>query len=397
VLSTDLLPEPAIVLDANGAVTSANSAAEACFGGPVQGRSVGELVTRPDALMGPLTAAADGEVWRAELEGRRADGVPFPLDASGRVVAEGPPRVALVLLRDRNADGGVGLLSRRHFDFAFDVSPIGMAVYDTDGRFVRVNDAMCRLLGRARADLIGTRDQELTHPDDRDTDLAYAERILAGEIDHCQIEKRFVLPDGKPVWAIANMSFMRDAGGRPIAWLGQFQDITEHRRMAERDALTDIFNRRRFEEVLSERLVHGARYAPPGALIVFDLDGFKEVNDRLGHAAGDTVLQDVARAVQTRVRESDVLARLGGDEFAVILPHATGMEAQIVGRAIVELVRDLPHGVTASVGVAPFAEGRADPEPVLAAADAALYEVKRTGGNGFALREPGAEPEPEPA
>ena len=265
-----------------------------------------------------------------------------------------------------------------------------MAIYDTDGCFVRVNDAMCRLLGRSRAELIGTRDQELTHPDDRAADLAHAERILSGEIDHCQIEKRFVRPGGDAVWVIANMSFMRDSAGRPIAWMGQFQDVTEHRRMAERDALTEIYNRRRFEEVLAERLLHGARYAPPGALIVFDLDGFKEVNDRLGHAAGDAVLQDVARAVETRVRETDVLARLGGDEFAVILPHATGMEAQIVGRAIVDLVRELPHAVTVSVGIAPFPEGRDDPEPVLAAADAALYEVKRSGGDGFALREPDA-------
>ena len=263
-LSTDLLPEPAIVLDANGHVTSANGPADRCFGGPVKGRSLAELVSKPEDLLGPLAAAADGEVWRAELEGLRADGASFALDASGRVLEEGPPRLAIVLMRD----------------------------------------------------------------------------------------------------------------------------VTELRRLAERDPLTDVYNRRAFEEALAERLRHGARYAPPGALLVFDLDGFKAVNDRLGHAACDQVLTDVARAVETRVRETDLLARLDGDEFAVIIPHATGMEAQIVGRAIVELIRSLPHGITASVGIAPFAEGRSEPAPVLAAADAALQEVKQAGGDAFALREP---------
>ncbi|MGH2722601.1 MAG: PAS domain S-box protein [Actinomycetota bacterium] len=96
-----------------------------------------------------------------------------------------------------------------------------MALFNTDGEYVRVNAALCAFLGRTREELIGRRDQEFTHPDDRQSDVDAAWRILRGEIHTWQCEKRFVRPDGGIVWAIANLTFLRDADGNPMTWVGQ--------------------------------------------------------------------------------------------------------------------------------------------------------------------------------
>ena len=116
-----------------------------------------------------------------------------------------------------------------YFDAAFDHAPIGMAIIGADGRYVRVNDALCGMLGRRRGQLIGERDNEITHPDDRERDVEFAWKILRGELDCIVLEKRFVKPDGSVVWVIANMTYLRDDDGTGIAWVGQWQDVTARR------------------------------------------------------------------------------------------------------------------------------------------------------------------------
>lgn len=112
--------------------------------------------------------------------------------------------------------------------------------------------------------------------------MAAAWRILSGEIDCWQTEKRFLTPDGREVWAIANMTFLRDDAGHALHWLGQFQDITARKglegrlqKLADEDLLTGLPNRWRFERELETTLALSARYGTPGALLVFDFDGFK--------------------------------------------------------------------------------------------------------------------------
>jgi diguanylate cyclase (GGDEF)-like protein/PAS domain S-box-containing protein len=165
-------------------------------------------------------------------------------------------------------------------------------------------------------------------------------------------------------------------------------DVTERRRLerrlrhlADHDDLTGLINRRRFQEELQRHLAEGRRYGLTGALLVLDLDGFKEVNDNHGHSAGDRVLCAVADALRSRLRASDVVARLGGDEFAVLLPRETPAEAELVCRS---LERAIPAEVSVpgdrrievSVGFAPFADGVESVDDVLAAADASMYAAK---------------------
>ncbi len=165
----------------------------------------------------------------------------------------------------------------------------------------------------------------------------------------------------------------------------QMEDLA---RLASRDPLTDLVNRRRFDEEMRARLVESGRYKTNGAIVLLDLDHFKEVNDTWGHAAGDSVLRAVADVLRRATRQSDMAARLGGDEFAVLLPHADVAAAAVCARKILaELagVRIDMEGTlytpAASVGCAAFPAHGASPHELLRAADIALYEAKRTGRN----------------
>ncbi|HVY79201.1 MAG TPA: diguanylate cyclase [Solirubrobacterales bacterium] len=170
-----------------------------------------------------------------------------------------------------------------------------------------------------------------------------------------------------------------------LVW-SRSERMHELAREASHDPLTGLKNRRRFEEDLRAELARSHRYVVPGALLMLDLDHFKQVNDTLGHAAGDRVLTEIAEALRARARETDVLARLGGDEFAVVLPRCELDEAEEVAAEIGAAIRDriaadpeVPP-ITASIGIATFGVGqRLSYESVLGRADAAMYAAKGSG------------------
>ncbi len=185
--------------------------------------------------------------------------------------------------------------------------------------------------------------------------------------------------------ALVGLSMAALLAALVLIW-GRNDRMQELRRQASHDSLTGLKNRRRFEEELRTELARSGRYAVPGALLMLDLDHFKQVNDTLGHPAGDRVIAEIADAMRGRARETDVLARLGGDEFAVILPRCSLEEAQAVAAEIATAVRErmsdkenMPP-VTTSIGIAPFGpEWKLSYEAVLAKADAALYAAKGSG------------------
>ena len=378
-----LMPDAALVAMPKGAVVAVNQAAVELFGAPdLEGRPLKELV--------PL-APKPGRGWRP-AQARRVNNTPLPVEAWASELGDGRLLYGVRALRE----SVVLEEALRYFDVAFDRSPIGMAVFNTDGEYVRVNAALSELLGRAPEDLLGRRDQELTHPDDRQSDLDAAWEILEGRIDTHQTEKRFLRPDGSVVWALANLTFLRDEAGRGLSWVGQFQDVTarrsqeaELRHLADHDPLTGLLNRRSFERALDQHLARVRRYGVQGALLMIDLDGFKAVNDQHGHGTGDAVLAGVGERLRARLRTSDLLARLGGDEFAALLPVADRAEAEHVARIAVEVVRDLSPEqgppVTASVGAAVLAEPELTAHVVQRQADRAMYAAKRAGRDGYVV------------
>jgi diguanylate cyclase (GGDEF)-like protein len=159
--------------------------------------------------------------------------------------------------------------------------------------------------------------------------------------------------------------------------------LAEAEALADRDALTPLLNRRAFVRELRRVIAFTLRYGGPTSLIYFDLDGFKAVNDRFGHAAGDVALRAVAERLAGAVRESDVVGRIGGDEFAVILVHADRATALAKAQSLAALVEDEPIAsgewlmpVRISYGVGEIHPG-ANAEQALDEADAAMYARKR--------------------
>ena len=291
----------------------------------------------------------------------------------------------------------------RSFESAFTNAPIGMALVDMAGRVLQVNDALCRIAGYAPSELRATTLQEITHPDDVDLDADEIRQLLAGEISSYQVEKRYRHGWGHYAWVLVTTSLVRNDNADPLHLICQVQDISARRELeahlaylVDHDFLTGLCNRRRFEQELRLHVEQVARYGPTGALLLIDLDNFKDVNDSFGHKAGDDLLQGVVGLLQQRTRRTDLLARLGGDEFGLLLRRADAAQAATVADELVKALHrhvavlgDENIHISASIGVALFG-GFSDLEMV-AYADLAMYEAKEDGRNRFALYRPGGD------
>jgi diguanylate cyclase (GGDEF)-like protein/PAS domain S-box-containing protein len=190
-----------------------------------------------------------------------------------------------------------------------------------------------------------------------------------------------------------SLSFLKDARGRVIGTLGIAKDISDRvelerrlREMTRTDDLTGLYNQRHFHDRLREEAARSRRQGDPLSMIVFDLDGFKQVNDKRGHLEGDRILKDFSTAICDSVRrEVDLCFRYGGDEFVLLLPGTTALKGATVARRIVKTAAPLAKdGVTASWGVAQLPKS-GDASEFVRAADAAMFKMK-AGKSGVRRR-----------
>jgi len=284
--------------------------------------------------------------------------------------------------------------SETQFRLALENAPIGMVLTDRQWRLVEVNAAFAAMLGVEPQALVGRDLSTVGHPGERAAERAHVQQVLAGVGERFTLERRYQRSDGQTIWAVLDAVLVRTPTGEPDVFVAQIRDSTEARMQSEmlahraaHDALTGLANRAVMTETLQAALAE-ADAAGRCAVLVIDLDEFKEINDRFGHPAGDEVLVHVAGVLRAAAGGRGMPSRLGGDEFVVVVQDADA------GRASFEIAAAIHYGlanpartqrrrfpVKASIGVAVVDdELRASGSMgVLAAADVALYRAKAAG------------------
>ena len=271
----------------------------------------------------------------------------------------------------------------------FNAVPVALAVTGLDGRWIRVNPALCELLGYPAEQLLGDTYRTLTHPDDLHLDEEAVAQLLAQGRGPA-IEKRYRHADGHLLWARVTASLIRDADGLPIGAVAAVEDIAElrHRhaelsRLALHDPLTGVRNRAQLDDDIDRALRTRDRDGGVVAVLYLDVDDFKQINDEHGHETGDLALVVLSTRLRDALREEDTVARLGGDEFVLVahLPsadHAAELHHRIQGVCAERLVLGQQTlSVRVSVGMTVVDTAGCSAAQALAAADAAMYALKR--------------------
>jgi diguanylate cyclase (GGDEF)-like protein/PAS domain S-box-containing protein len=273
------------------------------------------------------------------------------------------------------------------------VSHVGRVVYSNPA-FTRIWMIApgTRLIGRTPQEVLAASACSLARPEEQSTHVLHEPR--QGEIfGTVEIQ----LSDGRLITQQAHS--VEDVYGRAVGHLWLFEDVTRVRQtadqliyLAERDALTGLFNRHRFNEELTRMIADAQRHQSRVALLFFDLDDFKFINDTFGHRAGDAMLIRVAGEVAGQVRRNEIFARLGGDEFAILVPDISDDMLRVLAERItrsIALVRFQFEGqslrLTSSLGIAVYPDHADNVEDFVARADTAMYQAKEAGKNAWRI------------
>jgi diguanylate cyclase (GGDEF)-like protein/PAS domain S-box-containing protein len=287
--------------------------------------------------------------------------------------------------------------SEQRFRGAFQEASVGILLLDPEGRVVSSNRAIAEITGYSSADLNGQRASVLLAESDREEAVNSFAAVAGGRTPGYRAERRIVLKDGRSGWIRVSVSLVGQ-GGAPKEVIVLCEDITEQKRASERlafqamhDSLTGLANRRHFVEVLDREVETARRSQTDLALLYLDLDGFRMVDDTLGHAAGDALLTQVAARLRERLCPEDFPARLGRDEFAVLrkVGDKTSEALADLARALLAALEQPFRidgnelNINASVGISRFPADAAGARALLRGADAAMYHAKRNRSEGF--------------
>jgi diguanylate cyclase (GGDEF)-like protein/PAS domain S-box-containing protein len=325
----------------------------------------------------------------------RPDGEERVLACSARFVhdLDGTVRQAIGAIQDiteRQREIERSRASEVQLNAAQELTGVGSWEWDMTANSVEWSDNLYRIFGLERGEFGGTFEAyiEAVHPEDREARKAEVERVVStGEPNTA--EHRIVTPEGEVRTILSSASLVVDADGRRRL-IGACQDVTEIRRVerelerrALEDPLTGLGNRTLAFDRLAHALDVARRRDSIVAVLFLDIDGFKEINDELGHAAGDEVLREIAARLRRAVRGSDTVARMGGDEFLIICedlhePGASEIVAERIKASFEEefAVEDHLRRLTISVGAASNTGGDVGVDQLVGEADAAMYRSK---------------------
>lgn len=271
----------------------------------------------------------------------------------------------------------------------------GVWLLDEHARTIYVNPCMAEMLGCPVEAVLGRPLFQFLDPIARgEAERSFKRHRLGAEE---QYDLRFRRSDGSDLWTIFSANQLVDGEGRLIGTMGVVTDITGRKgeerriiRLAQYDLLTGLPNRGLLGDRLRQALAHARRHRKRAALLFVDLDHFKPINDRHGHAVGDGVLRAVAARLLSRVRQVDTVARYGGDEFVVVLQDlASAEEAALLAASFVEMMAEpctvdgIGCQVGASIGVSVYPDDADGEEALLRCADEAMYRAKEAGGGCY--------------
>jgi diguanylate cyclase (GGDEF)-like protein/PAS domain S-box-containing protein len=349
---------------------------------------------------GPELAAEESRVRCARLQ--HAVAVGFSQALRERTLAEQESISRAAITAQADAERALAV-SEARFRAVFQGAAIGIGIADLDGRVLQINEAMSRMFG-GEAHVMRRNVTDWVDLDGGLGSRALNAELVRGERDGYRLEKAYSRADGSVLWANVRVSLLRDAAGRPQYQLALVEDITERRGLLRRlrhqathDALTGLPNRAMFFERLDQALAPGS--ADRIGVCYLDLDGFKTVNDSLGHAVGDRLLIAVAERLRNCLTSpQQLVARIGGDEFVALftdppgLRAVTGLAQRILDALSAPVVidgRELP--VHCSIGIVQGPVTNRAAADVLRSADITMYRAKELGGNRYEVADPDAD------
>lgn len=364
-------------------------------------------ITHPDDLeadLAQLERLVAGEIESYALEKRyvRKDGSLMWASVTISLVRapSGHPEYTVAIVDDINSRKRVEEALHAAHQFNLEVisnAHEGIVVYDRDLRYVLWNPSMERLTGLPAGQVL-LRPALDVFPHLRESSVdELLIRALNGETVRSPDTEYRVAETAKTGWVSATYAPHRDAEGHIVGVIGTIVDVTERKRSEEQlryqalhDVLTDLPNRTLLHDRLHQALAAARRHDKGLALLLLDLDRFKEVNDTFGHHCGDLLLRQVGIRLRSALRDSDTIGRLGGDEFAVIVPNVDAEGVMTVVQRLLGALREpfaLTHqtfDIAASIGIAQYPDHGSDADILLQRADVAMYSAKRNGG-GYAV------------
>jgi diguanylate cyclase (GGDEF)-like protein/PAS domain S-box-containing protein len=421
-----------VITDHEGIIQWANSAFTNLTGfktAEVIGKNPGKLVKsgkQDSQFYKELWAAIlSGKTWHNELINRRKDGAFYAEEMTITPLRnfEGETSHFIAVKQDiseRKKAEALLIQSEQAYRALFENMPIGLYRTSADGQLLDANDALVKMFGFPDRSSLLTRKAE---------DL-YSDPVLndkfKNEISECGVlsafEAEFRRHDQTTFWAEDYVHVICDEAGNALYYEGSLINVTERKRaedelrhvnksletahnelkqmfeheqvLARTDGLTGLYNRRYLFELATREFNAANRYQRPLTIILFDVDGFKQVNDTFGHALGDAILVQIAQVSALQVRDVDVLARYGGDEFIILLPQTSAQQAFLIAERLRERVaftrmdtENSPFIVTLSIGVAETVHAPQDAsvEDVIRRADQALYVSKKMGRNNTVI------------
>lgn len=401
-----------VVTDRTLRITSWNPAAQRLYGysaAEVEGRFASSLVPADaaDEIRQKLNAALEGQrVEPFETTGVRRDGSRLDVELTiAPVRSNGDPVIGVVAVHrditDRvEARQALLTVQREVRDTAsllqalIDTTPDALIAFDADGRILQLNRAALHNLSMPRDAVVGRRIAEILPDYGPRFERLVHEAVASGHPVRAEVE--FGSDGGQSRWYEDMFAPELGPAGPTGRVVTSSRDVTtrhhaevELATVAFRDPLTGLLNRR----LLLERIQHDVARLERGngslAVLFIDLDGFKDVNDRLGHETGDEVLRVVARRLESTTRHGDTVARMGGDEFVVVSNEEAGGDAAVTAQRILSVLGEaIDTGgdtvrIGASIGIVIVDDPTAEPECAIADADAAMYRAKERQGNHY--------------